>query len=144
MEDLKNPITFQCVSCNTILTDSFFLLERIEDSLLFTDAPNAVVGSEVTSVSEADKSAVPTVCSYSVVKCVCDKEIGRKYLTVNSTLTNCLNNFLIEIQAIRGYQLGIKTAQTDHTVMTNSEINTEITKLQRFCTFLYSKIKEIK
>ncbi|KAI5189144.1 hypothetical protein NEMIN01_0310 [Nematocida minor] len=145
MEELKNPITFQCISCSTIVTDSFFLLERVDSSLLFTAAPNTTLNKEVVSTrNNAPNDAASASCSYSAVHCLCGEEIGRKYLTVNSLLTNCLNNYLINIKSIRGYQLGIKTQQTEHAVMTNSEINTEITKLQRFCTFLYSKIKEIK
>lgn len=144
MEELKNPITFQCTSCNMIISDSFFLLERIDKSLLFSAAPNTTLKQEVSCSSESTGSSSSHACSYLPVHCLCKKEIGKKYITVNSQLTNCLNKYLIEIEHIRGYQLGIKTEQTEHTVMTNSEINTEITKLQRFCTFLYSKIKEIK
>lgn len=145
MEELKNPITFQCTSCNMIVTDSFFLLERIEKSLLFSAAPNTSLSKEtVRSEDSKAPSSTGTSCSYSLVLCLCGVEIGRKYLTVNSQLTNCLNKYLIDIDKIRGYQLGIKAPQTEQAIMTNSEINTEITKLQRFCTFLYSKIKEIK
>ncbi|KAI5159936.1 hypothetical protein NEAUS03_0723 [Nematocida ausubeli] len=139
MEEQKNPIVFQCVSCNTIISDSFFLLERVEESLLFTEVPNTIIDSSVTSIEIEGVS-----CSYSSIRCICNKEIGRKYITVNESLNNCLNNYLIKIKEIRGYQLGVKKQQKDANIMTNKEINTEIIKLQRFCTFLYGKLKEIR
>ncbi|EIJ87458.1 hypothetical protein NEPAR06_0045 [Nematocida parisii] len=142
MEEQKNPITFQCISCNTIITDSFFLMERVEDNLLFTAAPNTIIDNSIISTAETDSDE--TYCSYSIIRCICNKEIGRKYVTVNDSLTNCLNNYLIQIKNIRGYQLGMKAQTKEAVIMTNSEINTEIIKLQRFCTFLYNKIKEIK
>lgn len=141
MDELRNPITFQCTACNMIVTDSFFLLERVEDSLLFSTAPNTSLDKKVV---RTDSTGLSTSCSYYPVQCLCGKEIGRKYITVDKQLTNCLNKYLIKIESIRGYQLGNRIQQTESAVMTNSEINTEIVKLQRFCTFLYSKIKEIR
>ncbi|KAI5189534.1 hypothetical protein NECID01_0557 [Nematocida sp. AWRm77] len=138
-EELKNPIAFQCVECNTIITDSFFLLERINDTLVFTDAPNTTTDKEISHSSEEEDS----LCTYHVVKCLCKTSIGKKYVTVSRKMSSCLGNFSLNIGSIRGYQLGSTNTQHDTTgFMTNSEINAEIVRLQRFCTYLYGKIKE--
>ena len=137
-EELKNPITFQCTECNTIVSDSFFLLERINDTLVFTEAPNTTTDKEISHSSEDEDS----LCTYHLVKCLCKTVIGKKYVTVSRQMSSCLGNYSISISCIRGYQLGSANTQPETTFMTNTEINAEIVRLQRFCTYLYGKIKE--
>lgn len=137
-EELKNPITFQCTECNTIVSDSFFLLERINDTLVFTEAPNTTTDKEISHSSEDEDS----LCTYHLVKCLCKTVIGKKYVTVSRQMSSCLGNYSISISCIRGYQLGSANTQPEATFMTNTEINAEIVRLQRFCTYLYGKIKE--
>ncbi|KAI5185385.1 hypothetical protein NEHOM01_0800 [Nematocida homosporus] len=139
-EELKNPIAFQCIECSTILTDSFFLTERMNDFLIFTKAPNVKVEEEVLqSTNESD-----SLCSYHLISCLCGKSLGRKYLTVSTSMSSCLGSYAIQIKDIRGYQLGVSSPGTEQSFMTNAEINSEIIRLQKFCTYLYGKIKESK
>ncbi|OAG32004.1 hypothetical protein NEDG_00479 [Nematocida displodere] len=139
-KELKNPIAFQCTGCNTIVTDSFFLIERMNDSLIFTHAPNTLIGEEIShSVDEED-----SLCTYHTVACLCKKPIGKKYVTVSQKMSSCLGNFAIATKALRGYQLGTTEEPAGPEFMTNTEINAEIVRLQRFCTYLYGKIKDAK
>ncbi|KAI5181684.1 hypothetical protein NEOKW01_1852 [Nematocida sp. AWRm80] len=134
----KNPIVFQCKECFMVLTDTFFLLERINDTLVFSCAPNTNLSTQViTSTEETD-----AMCTYSKVSCRCGVAIGRKYHTVSQKLSRCLDKYVIATERIRGYQLGTPAEPIDPIIMNNTEISTEIIRLQKFCTYLYGKIKE--
>ncbi|KAI5170876.1 hypothetical protein NEFER03_0335 [Nematocida sp. LUAm3] len=137
MGELKNPITFQCVECGVIVTDSFFLIERVKNFLLFTDAPNTQVNEEIHRPKEKEES----LCSYHKVFCACGKEIGRRYASVNTDMPNYLGKFLIPVENIRGHQLGV-SKQDENSIATHTEMWAEILRLQKFCTYLYGKIKE--
>jgi len=136
METLKNPIIFQCIKCNTIISDSFFLSERLENTLLFTDAPNTVVDEAVKSVSEDD-----SLCTYKTLKCLCGEEVGKRYLTAGKKMSSCLGKYSVYIGSIRGYQLGTSAEHPVASFMSIPEICAEISSLQKFCTYLYDKIK---
>lgn len=136
-EELKNPIVFQCIECYTVVTDSFYLMERMEDTLIFSSAPNTTEDLEINHSAEEEGS----FCTYNKVLCVCGEVIGKKYVTVSRKMSSCLGNYSLDIRCVRGYQLGVHAQPKEIICMTNTEINTEIVRLQRFCTYLYSQIK---
>lgn len=136
-EDLRNPIVFQCTECGIIVADSFSLIERLTNSLVFTHISNA----KIEDKKEVSAEEEDNMCTYTKILCLCGKHIGKKYITVSSAMSRCLGNYAILVNSVRGYQLGNENKEKGEIpFMTHTDISNEIEKLQKFCTYLYNKM----
>lgn len=135
MEELKNPIVFQCKACNYIVGDSFFLVARVDPYFVFEAMPGVTEGSAM----QCSGKGMDANCMYFDLLCVCKAKVGRKYQTVTEEMSQCVGKYCIVDASVTGYQLGEGTAKDFP--MNAAEMAAEILRLQKFCSYLYSHVK---
>ncbi|TBT97346.1 kinetochore protein Mis18 [Hamiltosporidium tvaerminnensis] len=132
----QNPFVIQCKSCKTILGDSFTLLNYKNNTLIFSTLATTtnILPTNIVSNNTLDKD-----CTYNIIQCsLCNSFIGKKYIVVNFIYKEYLNRYCIEKDKIYSYQLGCEKPIDEIGV---SELSEEISKLQKFCVYLFKKIK---
>lgn len=134
-EELQNPFVIQCRECRRILGDSFSLVAFQQNCLVLSSVSSSVITKEckIESTEPHDLK-----CHYVVACCKCSKPVGKKYLTVNDAMKECIGRYCISREAVTSYMLGTESAPEDVSLSTLAE---EVSKLQRFCVSLYKKLQ---
>lgn len=135
-EELQNPFVIQCKDCRRILGDSFSLVSFKENSLVLS-----AVSSSVYTKDKKIESTQPfdLKCQYVLVCCKCSKVVGRKYLTVNDTMKDCIGRFCLDRSFVSSFMLGCEAVPEDITL---SGLAEEVAKIQKFCVTLYKKLQK--
>lgn len=135
-EDLQNPFVIQCKDCRRILGDSFSLISFKENCLVLSTVSSSVYTKEkkIESTQPFDLK-----CHYVLVYCKCSKIVGRKYLTVNETMKDCIERYCIDRNFVSSFMLGCEAVPGEISL---SGLAEEVSKVQRFCVTLYKKLQK--
>lgn len=129
-ENLQNPFVLQCQNCNTIIADSFALVDYKDNKYFVGTMYSTLPGKKKTSTDDFDFE-----CTYQTVLCKCSFIVGKKYLTVNEGLSRYAGKYAIDVDKVSCYGLG----STEIENVTMGEVVNEIRRLQRMCVFLYKR-----
>ncbi|EOB11328.1 hypothetical protein NBO_1288g0005 [Nosema bombycis CQ1] len=130
---LRNPFVLQCKSCNSIVCDSFSLLDYKNSSLIFNSIASTVT---LDSSKHTDSDTV-----YSFIRCKCSNTIGKRYYTTNADMNGYSGMYFISKESVFSYMLG---GNSEFKSVTLYEIAEDVEKLQKLCLFLYKKINNTK
>ena len=134
---LLNPFAIQCLNCKSILSDSFSLIDYKKNLLIFNSVTENVLTNEnkLESKDSFDKN-----CWFQYLNCICGKNIGKKYFTINNEINNCIGKFTIRRDEIFSYVLGNNT----NVLNNESEVNVhllaeEVNKIKKVIVEMYKK-----
>ncbi|KAF7682603.1 Kinetochore protein mis18 [Astathelohania contejeani] len=135
-DDLLAPFVIQCTECNQVLADSFSLLNFRNNTLIM-----GAVSSHcrISKTKHKGKDVIDTDCTFNMLSCSCGHSVGRRYITVNLALSDYVGRYCIERSSVKSYALG---ASSETEGLGLVEVCDEILKLQRFCVYLYNKMKK--
>ena len=104
-QTISGPLVFSCISCRTIIGDSFAFLRSDEDTQTVTlsGASNIKRTEDLhTSYQSYDEGS-----TYFVCKCaICDVDLGRYYVTTPADLDVLRENYTFHVNAVSSYELG--------------------------------------
>lgn len=135
-EELQNPFVIQCKDCRRILADSFSLIAFKNNYLILSNVSSSVYTNEKKVESTTSYDAK---CHYLLIYCECSKAVGKKYITVNEAMKDCIDKYCVNREFVYSFLLGAETPKQEITLSALAE---EVTKLQRFCITLYKRIQK--